>query len=705
MFIKELKIENFRGFSTETTIRFQNGINVLIGANNAGKTTILRALELLFSNERPKNLRTEDFNHSISIDDIISFSPKIKISAILVEDDKEEKYSNDLITVASWLTKIDKPYEAQITYEFSLPEKEETEYKIAMSKVDSNDIDVLWKEIESDFIRKYTYKVFVGNPEYRVSIESDSLKKFDFQFMNAIRDVERDLFSGKNTLLKEVIDFFIDYEIKTDANIDEDEKKVLIKAKKKSFTLEAQKLITSLQARMDNGKKEMLKYVEATGADFDNTKPTFDGKILDMELYSALKLVVENETGIKLPATRNGLGYNNLIFISLLLAKMQKDSSSEYLGSNSKTFSMLAFEEPEAHLHPNMQYKLLKFLDRNKSHEVRQIFITTHSPNITAAVSLDSIIVLTKKNDVINVSYPGKVFSDTEKDKKSKKYVERFLDVTKADMFFAKNIIFVEGLAEQILLPTFAEADHLSLTDKHISVINVNGRYFENFIKLFDTQNSCYAIPKKVACITDLDPVRKLKKKNSSEEVTDENGEEKSNWKSCFPFMIDSDGNYEYKKSSNMLTSIYQERKDDDLIRVYTQIEGSTFEYELILENYSCKDLISESVSNRTNIKKMMDSIAKDMSKEDLNNLIEGIRKGEFKELVKQYSDNGDASPFVKAKHIIAARYLKSIKKGEIAQELASVILDNIESTENGEEHFEFTVPSYIKEAVKWICQ
>ena len=136
-----------------------------------------------------------------------------------------------------------------------------------------------------------------------------------------------------------------------------------------------------------------------TGADFDNSKPNFDGKITDTELYSALKLVVQNETGITLPATRNGLGYNNLIYISLLLAKMQKNSSKEYLGDNAKTFSILTFEEPEAHLHPNMQYKLLKFLDTNRSsHEVRQMFITTHSPKYycCSKLRLDSSFVKNK---------------------------------------------------------------------------------------------------------------------------------------------------------------------------------------------------------------------------------------------------------------------------------------------------------------------
>ena len=70
-----------------------------------------------------------------------------------------------------------------------------------------------------------------------------------------------------------------------------------------------------------------------------------------------------------------------------------------------------------------------------------------------------------------------------------------FLDVTKADMFFAKNLIFVEGLAEQILIPTFAEIENKSLIDNHVSIINLNGRYFDHFIKLFDTKNSKNAIP------------------------------------------------------------------------------------------------------------------------------------------------------------------------------------------------------------------
>lgn len=85
-----------------------------------------------------------------------------------------------------------------------------------------------------------------------------------------------------------------------------------------------------------------------------------------------------------------------------------------------------------------MQYKFLKFLKQNQENQVRQIFITSHSPNITAAASLDDLIILCKEKDEINISYPGKVFTDCKEDIISKNYVQRFLDVTKSDMFFAK---------------------------------------------------------------------------------------------------------------------------------------------------------------------------------------------------------------------------------------------------------------------------
>ena len=691
MYIFELSIDNFRTFNGKTTIEFHEGTNVIIGQNNAGKTTVIKALELLFDSQKSKRLSIDDFNRHTTIAELKANPPKITISAKLKESEGEGEYSDDLVTVSTWLTKLESPYEARITYEYFLPDKELEDYIKSMSRITEDKIEDCWDIIRYNFLRKYTHKVYVGNPEHKNSIDPESINKFAFQFLTAIRDVERDLFTGRNALLKEVIDFFMDYDIKIDEALDKDQRAEQIKSKKKEFTKNAQELIKSLQVRMEAGKEHMLKYVQDTGAGFGGMKPAFDGSILDTELYSALKLIVENETGIKLPAIHNGLGFNNLLYISLLLAKMQKDASGDYLGSNAKVYSILAIEEPEAHLHPNMQYKFLKFLKENQDAEVNQIFITSHSPNITAAVDLEDIIVLQKDQENIRVAYPGKVFSDSPDDQKSKNYVKRFIDVTKADMFFAENLILVEGLAEQLLVPEFAKIidSENDLAETHTSVINIGGRYFEHFLKLFDTEKSEYAIKKKVACLTDLDPVRKEKNETS--------------WKSCSPLFLHNDiKKYEYKPCSNGTVEA-RKNNQDSLIRVFTQMENesSTFEYDLILKNITCEKLLTESVSNKDELKSLMTAYKENKSVEKIAEL---LGKNQYKEEVERSIalikiQDEQQGKRIKEK-IIAGRYMTSINKGEVAQELAQAIF-SIEDSEKEK----IIPPDYIKEAIQWICQ
>ena len=591
MFISQIRVVNFRGFKDETDFEFNEGINVLIGPNNSGKSNVFMALSLLFDLNTSKRLNIDDFNKNTTIEELKKSPPKIQISALIKESEKEGLYSDDLVTVSTWLTKLEKPYEARLTYEFYLPEKEYKDYLDTLSKISSVKIEDYWRTIKNNFIKKYAYKIYAGDPEHKTVVDSDSLKKFDFQFLDAIRDVNRDLFTGRNTLLKEVLDFFMDYDIKNHKEKTDEQKTKEIKQKKDTFSVKASELIQSLHQRMEEGKEQMLQYAKRTGASFGNVTPNFEGDILDTELYSALKLIVEHETGIRLPATHNGLGYNNLIFISLLLAKMQKDASGDYLGGNSKIFPILAIEEPEAHLDPSMQYKFLKFLKENHQKEVRQVFITTHSPNITAAVGLDDIIVMNPYTDgTLTVGYPGKLFDSSKEDKASKAYVERFLDVTKSDMLFAKGIILVEGIAEQLLMSIFAERTGNDLEDNHIAVINVGGRYFDHFLKLFDSQRK-YAINKKVVCITDADPMRK----------------EKSNGKyqKCYPFEIGIDTEkYEYQSTSNVLLEKYREENKHPNIMCFGQDAGSgkTFEYDLILSNPYCEILINENLSNAEEI-------------------------------------------------------------------------------------------------------
>ena len=576
-------------------------------------------------------------------------------------------------------------YAAMLTYRFYLPAEKEDDYKAAMADVE--DIKNGWSILENDFLRYYVYKLLAGPLDAPIQPEMDKLERFDFQFLGAMRNVEDDMFYGRSTMLKDVLNFFIDYGIKTKGDKTKEEKESELKDVRNNFSNEATALMTSLLERLSEGKDVMLDYAHETGASFNNALPDFKSTLTEQDLFSALKLIIKYGEDIEISATHNGLGYNNLIYMSLLLAKMQADADGNYMGDNAKVYPILAIEEPEAHLHPAMQYKFLKFLDKNLKvdHKVRQIFITTHSSQITAAVKLDNIICLHKGEDgVTNVCYPGKVFTDSDEDKKSKNYVQRFLDATKSDMLFARKVILVEGIAENLLMSTLARYDGKSLEDQHVAVVNINGRYFNHFVKLFNIESSPNAIPKKVACITDRDPVRKKKEANCKFTV-------------CYPFDLYKDNeHYEYSVNAEEEENAFREHSS---IRYFSQDanKGKTFEYELALCNPDLELLVTESMSNQSEIKNMMGG--------DYAQAKVKVKNNKKWNDVKTSIDSTDWEEDEKRRHLIAARYLSSLDKGENALELCLALEENFE-LEAGNEHKKiFNVPPYIHNALEWLLR
>lgn len=189
---------------------------------------------------------------------------------------------------------------------------------------------------------------------------------------------------------------------------------------------------------------------------------------------------------------RVGLGTSNIMSMACELLLHREAETA-------KKSSFLLIEEPEAHVHAQRQLKLIQSLENEAESKSQQIIMTTHSPLLASVVKLGNIILVKD----------GQVFPMAEGYTKLKKddykYLEKYLDATKANLFFARNVIIVEGPGEALLLPTIAKLLDYSFTDFGTSLVDVRSTGLRRFAAIFQRVDGNIPLDIKVACVTDRD--------------------------------------------------------------------------------------------------------------------------------------------------------------------------------------------------------
>ena len=128
MYISNIHIQNYRRFQS-LSVDFKDGINILIGPNNSGKSNLLRALALIFDGKSQKQLTVDDFYNGITLGDLKKHSPKITVTVTLSQSNGEDLMGDEKTRkkMGKEARKTIKPYTLEVIQEkwYNLLEKKE----------------------------------------------------------------------------------------------------------------------------------------------------------------------------------------------------------------------------------------------------------------------------------------------------------------------------------------------------------------------------------------------------------------------------------------------------------------------------------------------------------------------------------------------------------------------------------------------------
>ncbi|MDD4729472.1 MAG: AAA family ATPase [Dysgonamonadaceae bacterium] len=490
MYVKKLEIENYRNFKNFSIDL--KPLTLVIGENNVGKSNLLDSLGLIFSQEvsffKKRTLEISDFNY----DCIIALKKKILNTAIPVEDIEYPiikitatltDWNLDQESVISEWYSNEEYSEAKLTYIFSptstFNKSEEIQgqrdfiqnYKEEITEEKFNALNE--KEI-LDLINfptsRYHYSIIGGN-QNDAQANIYHLNQLKFELLDALRDAKSELTaSHNNKLLFRVLN-------SKDENEYQDLKTQLVGLQD---AIENNDAIKSI-------KKGISEQLEKISLKTDNSQNIVDLIFSIPNIEDLLKKLslIYGEDPVKIE--RNGTGRNNLLFISLILSFIEDPKKAR-----TSFFRIVGIEEPESHLHANLQNHLanniellIKEPDSDNYRKDIQLILTSHSNHISTKIDFDNTVVLFFKNNSLTPHYILSGFEADAPSTKMVRYLHKYLDAENINLFYSRKIVLVEGISEKLLFPIFFKIQTSQTVDEaSCSIVNVNGLAFKNFLEI-----------------------------------------------------------------------------------------------------------------------------------------------------------------------------------------------------------------------------